>query len=576
VIKWLPVAVAALLACAPAALAFDPAVEAQNYSKGKERQAIYSTPEYQALLRQVSVQNRVAATAMQAADPERDMLTHLCSTGEDGCAGDARLYNWEAKGYGIVQKVLWTARNGATISGHVWATKAGPAKRPGIVITNGSVQADEQLYWFVAQTLAKKGYVVLTWDPQGQGQSDTAGEGADRNEGVPAQSDGRPFFDGTEDALNFFFSSPSSVYRPVKSCTTGTSHAPKQDRRVKAGLNAAFNPLWQLLDTSRVGIAGHSYGAGGVSYIGQADPRVKAIVAWDNLGSGDPSSREQPCAADPSARAVAPIKKPALGMSADYFLPPEPNTSDPNPLAKSTQSLAYSKAGVDTGELIIRGGTHYDFDWIPNPGFTATLRGADEIAWYTTAWFDKYVRGDPGADQRLLTSRWRSDAAEAAVDPNGDGNMFSAYYRSRLDIGLAGGGHFLCEDMRPGCPGLTTSDGEPASYEYIKIVTSPDSPGAGGDPGVPSDGGVRGCGSKPSRVVRLHYRVRIVRATIYVNGKRVRVLKAHSLKRVPIPDAGSGRHVVRIVLLTAGGRKYASERTYKGCKKTKPHRVHSR
>jgi hypothetical protein len=55
----------------------------------------------------------------------------------------------------------------------------------------------------------------------------------------------------------------------------------------------------------------------------------------------------------------------------------------------------------------------------------------------------------------------------------------------------------------------------------------------------------------------------------------VRVLKAHSLKRVPIPDAGSGRHVVKIVLRTASGRKYASERTYKGCKKTKPHRVHS-
>ena len=111
------------------------------------------------------------------------------------------------------------------------------------MITNGSVQADEQLYWFVAQTLAKHGYVVLTWDPQGQGQSDTAGESPDQQEGVPAQTDGRPFFDGTEDALNFFFSNPSHPYAPLKSCETGTSHAAKQDRRVKAGLNAAYNPL---------------------------------------------------------------------------------------------------------------------------------------------------------------------------------------------------------------------------------------------------------------------------------------------------------------------------------------------
>jgi dienelactone hydrolase len=576
-------AAVALLVCASAAQAFDPAAEAQNYSKGNERAAIYSTPEYQALLRQVGVQNRADATAMQAADPERDMLSHLCSSGEDGCAGDARLYNWASSGYGIVRKVLWTARNGATISGRVWATKAGPAKRPGIVITNGSVQADEQLYWFVAQTLAKQGYVVLTFDPQGQGQSDTAGEGADQQEGVPAQTDGRPFLDGTEDALDFFFSNPSKPFAPKVSCMTGTSHAAKQDRRVKAGLNAAFNPFWDLLDTSRVGIAGHSYGAAGVSYIGQFDPRVKAIVAWDNLAGTDPnapfindSPTEQPCPGDPSQRATVPITKPALGMSADYFLPPEPNTSDPDPLAKSTESRAYSKAGVDTGELIIRGGTHFDFDWIPNPGFTATLRGADEITWYTTAWFDKYLTGDPDADKLLLTDRWRADAAEAAVDPNGDGNMFSSYYKSRLDIGLRGGGRFLCEDMRPGCPGMVaaSADTQPADYEYIKLATSPDRTSSDGTAG-PTGGGLNGC-KKPGRVVPLHYKVRIVRATIFINGKRVRVIKGHRLKRVPIPSAGGGKHVVKIVLRSAKGKKYTSVRTYKGCKKTKPHRVRSR
>jgi dienelactone hydrolase len=575
--------VAALMAFAPAASAFDPQAEAENYGKGNERSAIYSTPGYQLLLRQVSVQNRAAAMAMQAADPERNYLAQLCATGEDGCAGDVRLYDWQAKGYGIVQKVLFTARDGATLSGHVWATKAGPAKRPGIVITNGSVQAPEQVYWFVAQTLAKHGYVVMTWDPQNQGQSDSQGEAPDQNEGFPAQSDGRPFFDGTEDALNFFFSTAAHPYVPQKSCQTGTSHAPKQTRRVKAGLNAGFNPFWQLLDPSRVGIAGHSYGAAGVSYIGQFDPRVDAIVAFDNLGGTDPNapfvgarSSEQPCPGDPSQRAVAKITKPALGMSADYFIPPEPNTSDPDPLAKSKQSMAYSKAGVDTGELIIRGGTHYDFDWIPNPGFPATLRGADEIAWYTNAWFDKYVKGDASADKRLLTDRWRHDAAEGAVDPHGDANMFSWYYKSRLDVGLSGGGRFLCEDMRTGCPGLQANDGEPASYEYIKIATSKDSATGGGSSlgGGSTGGGIRGCGDKKAgRVVPLHYRHRIVRALVYINGKRVKVYRGHSLKRVAIPEAGGGRQVVKIVLVSSTGHRYTSIRTYKGCKKTRPHRV---
>ena len=135
-------------------------------------------------------------------------------------------------------------------------------------------------------------------------------------------------------------------------------------------------------------------------------------------------------------------------------------------VAKSTQSLAYSEAGVDTGELIIRGGTHYDFSFIPNPAFGATLRGADMIAWYTTAWFDKYVKGDPTAGARLLTTRWHDDAREAAVDPDGDGNLFSFYYRSRLDID-----GFTCEDLRAGCPGMAADGGGP--YSYYDLATSP-------------------------------------------------------------------------------------------------------
>jgi dienelactone hydrolase len=474
---------AMLFGGASAAYALDPAVESKNYSKGQERQAIYGTPEYQAQLRTISAQNAAAAHTAQLMDPERNFEGHLCTTYEDGCAGDARLYDWGPKGYGIVQPVLFTARNGATITGRIWATKSGPAKRPGIVITNGSVQAPQTVYWFAAQTLAKAGYVVLTSDPQGQGQSDEKGEAPDQNEGSPAQTDGRPFFDGTEDALNFFLSTAGNPYKPVPSCSSGTSHAPKQDRRVKAGLNASYNPFWQMLDPSKVGLAGHSYGAAGVSYIGQWDPRVKTIVAWDNLGTPDPNQPfggnggqpvEQPCPANPAARAVAKITKPALGMSADYFIPPEPNTSDPNPLAKSTTSRAYSKAGVDTGEIVIRGGTHYDFDWVPNPGFPASLRGADEIAWYTQAWFDKYLKADPSADSLLVTNRWLADKQEAAVDPDHSGNMFSFYYPSRLDIHLASGARFTSENMRSG-KGLAT-DCEPVPFSYIDVVKTPDQP----------------------------------------------------------------------------------------------------
>src|SRR5436309_2562750 len=86
-------AIRAALAAAPVAHAFDPSVEAQNYSKGQERQAIYNTPEYRQLLAQISTQNEAASVAMQAADPERNFQGHLCARGDDGCAGDVRLYD---------------------------------------------------------------------------------------------------------------------------------------------------------------------------------------------------------------------------------------------------------------------------------------------------------------------------------------------------------------------------------------------------------------------------------------------------------------------------------------------------
>ncbi len=127
------VASAAWLALAPTGVAgaasafkprpWTPQTEAQNFSKVEERQTIYDTPGYQALLRTVSARNEIAANLEQVNDPGREFHDHLCSTGDDGCAGDARLYAWQTSGYGIVQPVYFTARDGATISGHVWATR---------------------------------------------------------------------------------------------------------------------------------------------------------------------------------------------------------------------------------------------------------------------------------------------------------------------------------------------------------------------------------------------------------------------------------------------------------------------
>ncbi len=475
--RVLLVALAAALSFASTAHAFDPAYEAANYNKINERAATDYTPEFNAQLAQQGLENQAAAASIVANDGAdtghqygRDFSGNLCANPMNGCAGDVRLYDWGEKGYGIVKPILFTARNGSTLSGHVWMTARGPKTRPGVVITNGSVQAPETLYWYAAQTLAEAGYVVMTWDPQGQGYSDTYGEGVDRNDGFPSQT-GEPFYDGTEDALDFFFSTPAKPYLPRPSCSSNTSHADKQQARVKDGRSSAYNPFFASLDTEHVGIAGHSLGAAAVSYVGQLDPRVKAIVAWDNLNDVTKPGAGADCASGSSPRPdTLKITKPALGMSSDYYLTPMPYTADPTAdqiTSKTGGSKAASKAGVDTGQIMIRGGTHYEYSYIPNPGFGATRRGMDMVAWYTLAWMDKELRNDPTAGARLLTTRWQDDRLEKAVDAQTppDGNLFSTYFPSRLDISTAGG-HFTCEDLRKGCAPMAP-DGLPADYSFL-------------------------------------------------------------------------------------------------------------
>lgn len=502
---------AAVMIVPAAAVAFDPDLEARNFAKTEERmQYVTLTPEFQARLTRQNIDDNpdlatiAAAEAGQGADA-RNFTGNICFQRKQECAGDVRFYDWPDGGVGTREPVLFGARNGATISGNVWAAAGGPAQRPGIVITTGSIQAPETLYWGLAATLAKHGYVVLTYDVQGQGRSDTFGEGPDSQEGVPSQA-GQPFFDGTEDALDFLLSSAAAPYDPRPSCGNAaagiaTDHSAKHERRVAAGLNAPFNPLAGLVDADRIGIAGHSLGAGAVSYVGQVDPRVDSIVAWDNLrassatGGGGPSGAPE-CPAAPASRPESPpVTKPALGISNDYGIVATPNTADPDPQRANQAFLDYREAGVDSMQVNIRGGTHFESSFIPGmtvPALgTGTLRGMDMVAWYTTAWFDKYVKCADGAecerdaDRRLLTDRWRSDARGGQVDANADPNLYSFYLRSRYGFTATDGSVASCDDMRSGCASMAP-DGGAAGYDFVADAYSPQ--GGGGANGGAAGG----------------------------------------------------------------------------------------
>jgi len=562
------------------------------------------TPELMARVVELGAQRGSARLALAASDPERRPDPNLCTL--PACVGDPRLYDW-ADGKGVVEPVLFTARSGATLSGRVWATKHGLAKRPGVVIVNGSIVGYEEVYWWAAQTLAKAGFVVLTFDAQGEGESDQLGAAPDELEskiaGAPPFGDGGPFYDGGTDALDFLLSTPAHPYVPRPSRTSGTSHADKQSRRVTEGRNAAFNPLHQLLDPQRIGITGHSFGAYAASYIAQADRRVDAVVAWDTLcvprnstrteleAMGDPRSSsattlagipvppalyalpgDECMGAPPQYAPDVPLRVPALGITSDYVAP-VPFTQAPERDFKARVSGAYSQAGIDSGQLVIRGGNHVEWSWAPIPA--GTLRGVDLSAWYTAAWFDRYLKDDPSADARLLSSRWRDDARGKAVDPSGDPNVFSELYRSRMDIHTTGGARVSCEDLRAGCPQLRPAAGDcgPADFGYAAVATRPDD---GSNPLVAD------CASRPRAwqvctprrrltitLPRAIRRIGVRRLRVRVGGRAARATRDRRGRvRVVLPARAvrpSGVLRVRIVVRGRDGRVRWVVRRYRAC-----------
>jgi hypothetical protein len=451
---WLVCALVWLGAVVSPAHAFDPAFELRNYGKQLER-GRYQQLDPHFAIAQAYQTLRSAPEPVRAVlrDADRKPL-NVCAPLPGLCGTDGRYRRWPGH-VGVRVPVRWVNRNGATISGHLWAPFAAakaPARLPGVVIVTGDTQATERMYWWAAEALAEHGYQVLTWDPEGHGLSDTIGEGPDALRDVVLQQSSdygdqaaldEEFAQETTDALDFLLSTPAHPYVPRR-----PGAQPKQARKAAARQVDAFNPLHAVLDPRRIGLAGHSRGAFAVSILGSRDRRVDAIVGWDNLTAGGPNKISPNDTLKPLVPHV-----PALGISSDYYIADPPYSADPDPQALSGAFHTHAAAGIDTAEITIRGGTHFEYTDIPNPAFTATLRGIDLATWYTVAWFDKELKRLRSADGRLLTSRWRHDSRGARVDAIHDGNLYSAYYRSQIAIHV-GGRLVRCDDLRAGCAAL--------------------------------------------------------------------------------------------------------------------------
>ncbi len=320
--------------------------------------------------------------------------------------------------------VAFLSRTGAKLVGRIWSDGK-DGLHPGIVITPGSIQGTQSMYWWAARTLARNGFLVLTFDVQGQSESETFGHEPGKTypttDGFPFQQ-APNFVDGTIDALRFFFATTASPYVPGTWTRADVAAARGQGDPSLDWVN----PLAANLDRTRLGLAGHSAGAGAVTAVqqcsdastlwrtektclGQSFP-IKAIVGWDGV----------------SARNVVPVV-PAMTQQADgYFLNPSPSYTAPDPTAHLAVQKLWSSKKIDSYSLTVRGGTHIEWVDVPYilPSTTYGNRMADR---YTLAWFQRYLSPHPivraHATQALLDNPkrvkgtvqapWRADFMSA-------------------------------------------------------------------------------------------------------------------------------------------------------------------
>ncbi|MEY2568736.1 MAG: hypothetical protein QOE35_3265 [Actinomycetota bacterium] len=386
-------------------------------------------PTWHDATRTATAESYLAALGLQFADiPNGRVHTGLGQWIPGGSVGDPKA--WNAMPY---RRVQFLSRTGAKLSGHIWGSEA-PGPRPGIVITTGSIQATEGMYHWLAQSLARKGYEVLTFDVQGQGESEgfghAPGDKTPTFDGVPAQQQPN-FVDGTIDAIRFFLSTPDEPYRPV-GWTEADAAAAAAGRGTTEQIDFS-NPGASVLDRTNIGIAGHSLGATAVSVVQQCSDEG---TVWQTVA--DCHGQSYPIRAvigfDALTSSVTPVV-PGMNQQADgYFLNPTPSSQAPDPTSHLAAHNKWVAAGLDTYSFTVRGGTHLEWSYIPLISM-ATEYGRAQIDYYTLAWFDRWLAPVPADRDKALAALLSGPKSEGiAIEKEMRGNYMSARYLGAFSL----------------------------------------------------------------------------------------------------------------------------------------------
>jgi len=377
---------------------------------------------------------------------------------------------------GRVLAVHYPNRYGAMISAHLWAPRGGAGPHPAVIFINGSGTREED-YWAFAQDLAEHGYVVMTFDPQGVGRSDTApnpqskycdpngawrrpqemgvrehgscaGEndnGINSNVGqVPAVADivvgGHTGQEGTADVQGIYDElSPNFIFGAFDAYRWLASRA---------------DPWRGLVDFTRVATMGHSLGAYAAAMVANGDPlhRFRAGISLDSYAH--------------FMHGVGP-RVPTLYEQSEQELFSGPRLAPPPPTSlhgTRRDYPAFVARHIDAMYVVLRASNHSEFAYSgPDEPAPASRAGQRVATYFALAWLDRALRGRPDAATRLRAARFDRSMDVSSIglgrwDPATQTNQpyriagediaaaLSPYFVSRY----AFGGH-VCRDMRHVC-----------------------------------------------------------------------------------------------------------------------------
>jgi hypothetical protein len=311
---------------------------------------------------------------------------------------------------GTAREVEIVNARGLVLDATLWFPPAQREAVPGIVFSNGLSSRQEHYYWF-AERMAGRGYIVLTWDPAGQGESEggwTDLFGVTDVNRVDCQFAGE--CRDLMDVVRWFAGLPV-----VPTTDAGFRLVPRRDP-----LSDGRNPALGYLDTTHIALAGNSMGAiGTLEYLRfqAADPAslppVRAAVSMS--GATDTHAtvpiQFQTADFDGSPILVGPTVAGAdLGYGGEGI---------GYQLIKERYDLL--RASTDAGALslvVIEGGVHTDH--VDVPYVPRTLWGNSVAGDYAQDWLDCHVRAYASACAGAAGARPHLSRAFASEqDPDG-------------------------------------------------------------------------------------------------------------------------------------------------------------